>query len=118
VLLAVRTGHQRAGRATDLVQAVVGVTPAFQGLLFQGAAQALAVAVDAQRLAGEDLDLEVVFLRLLGQVDNLAYEAVLGLGIGRDIFELGRVGQGGGGAEQQRGGEGETYLRHEASLQK
>jgi hypothetical protein len=53
----------------------------------------LTIAVDFQGFAGKDLNLEVLFLILFGQVDDLTGEAVFGLGIRRDVFEFGRVGE-------------------------
>ncbi|MNJ65242.1 hypothetical protein D3C77_612420 [compost metagenome] len=88
-LLAIGAGHQCAGRAADLVQAVVAVAPAFQGTFLQAAAQALAVAVDLQALAGEDFQLVGRLIGLGRQVDDLPGEAFFRLGVGRDVLQAG-----------------------------
>jgi hypothetical protein len=48
----------------------------------------LAIAVDGQGFAGEDFDLETVFLSLWGKVNDLAGETALGFGERRDFFEF------------------------------
>ena len=55
-------------------------------------------------LAGEDFHLEVFFLLLLGQMNNLAGEPGFSLRVRRDVFKLGGVGEGGQAGDEQPGG--------------
>lgn len=64
--LAIGAGHQGGHGPRHLLQAVVRIAPALEGLLLQVAAQALLVAIHGQGLARKDLDLVVLFLGFFG----------------------------------------------------
>ncbi|MNI74486.1 hypothetical protein D3C73_1305720 [compost metagenome] len=48
----------------------------------------MAIAIDSQGLAGQDLDLEIVFTGLWREVDDLAGETAVRFREGCDVFEF------------------------------
>jgi len=74
-----------------------------QILFIEHTAQTLAIAIHFEGFAGENFNLEILFLLLLGQMDDLSGKPGFGFGIRRDVFELGGVGEGGKVGDQQTG---------------
>lgn len=89
---ALRASHHRTRRARHLIQAIHRITPALEGFFFQLAAQSLLITVHLQGFTGNDLNFVIVFVLLLGQIDDLAAEPGFGFGVGGHVFQFGRVG--------------------------